>query len=61
MFLRFPPPFFLLGKVFDSSYDRGVPLNMIVGDAGVKGWDDGVYKACVGEVRVREESISSKR
>ena len=37
-------------KPFDSSYDREEPLNMIVGEVGIKGWDDGVYKACVGEV-----------
>ncbi len=44
------PVVFFVDKVFDSSYDRDQPLNMIVGKAGIKGWDDGVYKACKGEV-----------
>ncbi len=39
------------GTKFDSSFDRGEPLEMIVGKTGVPGWDDGTYGACVGETR----------
>ena len=37
--------------MFDSSYERGTPLEMTVGKAGIVGWDDGVKGACIGEKR----------
>ena len=40
------------GTIFDSSYDRGSPLDFKLG-AGmvIDGWDVGVLGACLGEKR----------
>lgn len=40
------------GTVFDSSYDRGQPLNVTVGAGRViKGWDEGLVGMVEGETR----------
>lgn len=40
------------GTVFDESYSRGVPLDFKLGVGEViKGWDEGLLDACVGEQR----------
>lgn len=39
------------GTEFDNSYERGEPLVLPVGQAGISGWDDGVKGACPGEIR----------
>ncbi|XP_024975203.1 FK506-binding protein 2-like [Cynara cardunculus var. scolymus] len=40
------------GKVFDSSFERGTPLEFVLGSGQViKGWDDGLMGMCVGEKR----------
>ncbi|KIK98471.1 hypothetical protein PAXRUDRAFT_31152 [Paxillus rubicundulus Ve08.2h10] len=40
------------GKKFDSSLDRGQPLSFKLGVGQViRGWDDGLLGACVGEKR----------
>ena len=40
------------GSVFDSSYDRDVPLDFKLGAGQViQGWEMGVLGACVGEKR----------
>ncbi|EAZ62883.2 FK506-binding protein 2 precursor (FKBP-21), partial [Scheffersomyces stipitis CBS 6054] len=40
------------GTVFDSSYDRGSPINFKLGVGQViKGWDEGLTRMCIGEIR----------
>lgn len=40
------------GKVFDSSYTRGQPIEFVLGSGRViKGWDEGILGMCVGEKR----------
>eukprot|EP00094_Tigriopus_californicus_P002888 TCALIF_02785-PA protein Name:"Similar to Fkbp10 Peptidyl-prolyl cis-trans isomerase FKBP10 (Mus musculus)" AED:0.13 eAED:0.13 QI:0/0.75/0.6/0.8/1/1/5/215/262 len=39
------------GQKAFSSYDSNTPLEMTIGKAGIKGWDEGTKGACVGEVR----------
>ncbi|KAJ2498644.1 Peptidyl-prolyl cis-trans isomerase fpr2 [Coemansia sp. RSA 1972] len=40
------------GTEFDSSLDRGTPLDFVVGQGQViKGWDQGLLNMCVGEKR----------
>ncbi|CAI7850367.1 unnamed protein product [Closterium sp. NIES-54] len=40
------------GSVFDSSYERGDPLQFRLGQGNViKGWDIGILGMCVGEKR----------
>lgn len=40
------------GTIFDESYSRGVPLSFKLGAGEViKGWDEGLLGACVGEQR----------
>ncbi|KAI9500068.1 hypothetical protein GGI25_004157 [Coemansia spiralis] len=37
---------------FDSSHDRGVPLEFVLGQGQViKGWDQGLLNMCIGEKR----------
>ena len=41
------------GKVFDSSFERGVPFEFILGSGQViKGWDEGLKGMKVGEERI---------
>lgn len=47
------------GSQFDSSYDRGEPFTVTIGQGMViKGWDQGLVGMCVGEIRklVRRET-----
>ncbi len=38
------------GKIFDSSYKRGEPIDFILGQGKViKGWDEGIALMCVGD------------
>lgn len=40
------------GTVFDASYDRGEPIDFTLGTGQViKGWDQGLLGACLGEAR----------
>uniref|UniRef100_A0A1J3K753 peptidylprolyl isomerase n=1 Tax=Noccaea caerulescens TaxID=107243 RepID=A0A1J3K753_NOCCA len=40
------------GTVFDSSFERGDPFEFVLGtDQVIKGWDQGLLGACVGEKR----------
>ncbi|SZE99589.1 unnamed protein product [Blumeria hordei] len=40
------------GKEFDNSYDRGKPLDFVVGEGHViKGWDQNLMGMCIGDKR----------
>ncbi|KLP11153.1 probable FK506-binding protein (FKBP) [Fusarium fujikuroi] len=41
------------GEQFDASYDRGTPLDFVVGSGQViRGWDEGLLDMCIGEKRL---------